>query len=111
VFAYLEDILKRIKEYYPEIDILEINHDQDHIHLLVSIPPKLSVGSVVRILKANTARALKKKFDYLNKVYWGTDGIWSEGYFVSTVGANEEQIRKYIQKQGEEDFGQAELEM
>jgi len=66
VFAYLEDILKRIKDYYPEIDILEINHDQDHIHLLVSIPPKLSVGSVVRILKANTARALKKKFDYLN---------------------------------------------
>ena len=90
---------------------MEINHDQDHIHLLVSIPPKLSVGSVVRIIKANTARALKKKFDYLNKVYWGTDGIWSEGYFASTVGVNEEQIRKYIQQQGEEDFGQAKLEL
>jgi len=111
VFAYLKDILKRIKEYYPEIDVLEINHDEDHMHCLVSNPPKLSVGSVVRIIKANTARALKKKFDYLSKVYWGTDGIWSEGYFVSTVGANEEQIRKYIQQQGEENFGQAKLEI
>jgi len=111
VFAFLEDILKRIKEYYPEIDVLEINHDEDHIHLLVSIPPKLSVGSVVRIIKANTVRTLKKKFDYLSKVYWGTDGIWSEGYFASTVGVDEEQIRKYIQQQTEEDSGQAKLEI
>lgn len=111
VFAYLGDILKRIKNYYPEIDILEVNHDQDHIHLLVSIPPKLSVGTVVRIVKANTARVLRIKFPFLKEVYWGNDGIWSEGYFVSTVGVNEEQIRKYIQKQGEEDFGQAQLEV
>jgi len=44
-------------------------------------------------------------------VVGGRDGIWSEGYFVSTVGAGEGQIKKYIRKQGEEDFGQAELEM
>ena len=111
VFAYLEDILKNIKKYYPEIDILEVNHDIDHIHILVSIPPKLSVGKVVGIIKANTSRSLKKKFDFLKRLYWGTDAIWSEGYFVSTVGINEEVIRKYIQKQGEEDFGQAKLEL
>lgn len=111
VFAYLEAVLKKIKDYYPKIEILEINHDQDHIHLLVSIPPKLSVGEVVRIIKANTARMLWTKFNYLTKVYWGTEGLWSDGYFVSTVGINEEVIRKYIQQQGEEDFGQAKLEI
>ena len=111
MFAYLEEVLKKIRDYYPQIEVLEINHDQDHIHLLVSIPPKLSVGEVVRIIKANTARMLKKKFDFLKNVYWGNEGIWSDGYFVSTVGINEETIRKYIQQQGLEDFGQAQLEI
>ncbi len=54
---------------------------------------------------------LRNKFDYLKKVYWGNDGIWSEGYFVSTVGINEEVIQKYIRQQGEEDFGRAQLEL
>lgn len=111
VFAYLEDILKRIKDYYPEIDILEINHDKDHIHILVSIPPKLSVGKVVGIIKANTARALNKKFDHLKNTFWNSNSIWSEGYFVSTVGVNEKIIKNYIEKQGEEDFGRTKFEL
>lgn len=111
VFAYLEQILRRIKDYYPEVEIFEINHGIDHIHILISIPPKMSVGEAVRIIKANTARMLKSKFSHLKKIYWGTNSIWSEGYFVSTVGLNEKQIRKYIQNQGKEDFGQAELEL
>ena len=111
VFAYLEDTLKKIKDLYPEIDIIEINHDIDHIHILASIPPKLAVGKVVGIIKANTARMLKTKFPYIQKTYWGNDGIWSDGYFVSTVGINEEVVRKYIENQGKEDLGQAELEL
>ena len=101
--------MKEIKDHYPEIDILEINHDQDHVHLLISIPPKMSVGQVVRIIKSNTSRRLKEKFPFLKDIYWGTDGIWSDGYFVSTVGINEEIIQKYIQHQGQEDSGQAQL--
>ena len=111
MFAYLEQVLKKIKQYYPQVDILEINHDVDHIHILISIPPKLAVGKVVGIIKANTARMLKIKFGFIKDAYWGNDGIWSEGYFVSTVGINESKIRDYIQKQGEEDSGQAELEV
>jgi putative transposase len=111
VFAYLEETLKGLKDFYPEVEILEINHDLDHIHILVSIPPKFSVGKVVGIIKANTARMLKKKFEFIKKAYWGNDGIWSDGYFVSTVGVNEGQIRQYIENQGKEDFGQAELEL
>ncbi len=108
--SYLKDMLRRIKEYYPEVDIGEVNGEAEHVHFLVSIPPKLAVGRVVSIIKANTAKALKLKFAYLKKVYWGDDGIWSDGYFVSTVGLNEETIRKYIQQQGAEDSGQAKLE-
>lgn len=111
MFAYLELKLKEVGGYYPEIEVLRVNHDEDHIHLLVSIPPKMSVGSVVRIIKSNTSRSLKQTFPYLKEMYWGTDGMWSDGYFVSTVGANEEIIKKYIESQRKEDSGQAMLEL
>jgi putative transposase len=110
VFAYFEDKLKEIYKYYPELQFEKVNHDEDHVHFLLSIPPKMSVGSVIRIIKANTSRALKQKFAFLKEVYWGTDGIWSDGYCVSTVGMNEAMIRKYIENQGKEDAGQATLE-
>ena len=110
VFAYFEDKLKEIYGHYPELVFEQVNHDKDHVHFLVSIPPKMSVGSVVRIIKANTSRGLKQKFPYLKELYWGTDGIWSDGYFVSTIGLNESMIKQYIENQGKEDAGQAKLE-
>lgn len=70
----------------------------------------MSVGKVVGLIKQNTARELKQKFPFLKQVYWGTDSVWSEGYFVSTVGINESIIQKYIENQGKKDAGQAELE-
>jgi len=109
VFAYLLAKVNEIKDYYPEIDVLEINHDADHVHMLVSIPPKFSVSKVVGIIKANTSRGIKVKFPFLKDVYWGTDGIWSDGYFVSTVGINDKIIQRYIENQGREDSGQAQL--
>ena len=103
--------MKDIRDHYPEIDVLEIGHEGDHVHMLISIPPKMSVGRVVGIIKANTSRRLKEKFSFLKDVYWGTDGIWSDGYFVSTVGINEQVIQRYIAYQGQEDSGQAQLEI
>jgi len=111
VFAYFESKLQEVRKYYPEIEFLEVNHDIDHVHLLLSIPPKMSVGSVVRVIKANTSRGVKKKFPFLKDVYWGTDGIWSDGYFVSTVGLKQDVLRRYIQHQGKEDTGQAKLDL
>ncbi len=111
VFAYFEAKLAEVRKYYPELEILEVNHDVDHVHLLLSIPPKMSVSEVVRIIKANTARGVKKKFHFLTKLYWGTNSIWSGGYFVSTVGIDEVTIRRYIQHQGDEDTGQAKLDL
>jgi putative transposase len=88
-----------------------VNHDKDHIHLLVSIPPTMSVGRAVGIIKQNTARNLKQKFPFLKQVYWGTDEIWSEGYFVSTVGIDDALIRAYIAEQGKKDAGQTKFEL
>lgn len=109
VFAYMVEKLKAIRDHYPEVEILEIGHDLDHVHMLASIPPKMSVGKVIGIIKANSSRGLKEKFPFLKDVYWGTDGIWSDGYFVSTIGINEQIIQKYIAHQGQEDSGQASL--
>ena len=54
---------------------------------------------------------LKKEFKFLKEVYWGTVCIWSDGYFVSTVGASEKAIKNYIEHHGKEDSAQAELEL
>lgn len=107
VRGYLEDMLKRVSEYYPEIRFHEINGESDHIHLLITIPPKMSVSKAIVLIKSNTSAAIKKKFEFVKKAYWGTDGMWSDGYFVSTVGINERMIKKYIERQGQEDCGQA----
>ena len=82
----MSDRLREIRQYYPELELIEIQHDEDPLHMLVVIPPKLAVGKAVGIIKANTSKRLKEKFPFLRKVYWGTAGIWSDGYFVSTVG-------------------------
>lgn len=66
----------------------------------------MTVGKVVGIIKQNTAGHLKQKFWFLESVYWGTEAVWSEGYFVSTVGINEDIVKKYIEDQGKKDSGQ-----
>lgn len=110
VDKYLEIKLEEIRKHYPEFEYEELNIQKDHVHLLVSFPPKYSISQVVGILKQNTGKALKEKFDFLKKLYYGREGIWSVGYFVSTVGLDEAMIRNYIKYQQKEDLGQAKLE-
>ena len=109
VDEYLLTQLDEVRKWYPEIEYEERSIQPDHIHLLVSFPPKYSVAEVVGILKRNTGKGLKDKFEFLRKRYYGRGGIWSVGYFVSTVGLDEAKIRKYIQYQEKEDRGQAKL--
>ena len=106
IFAYFDIKLAEITEHYPAIKFKTVNHDQDHVHMLISIPPTMPVGKVVGLIKQNTTRELKQKFPFLKQVYWGTDAVWSEGYFVSTVGVNEDLIKQYIENQGNKDSGQ-----
>jgi len=89
---------------------LEIGIDIDHPHLYMLIPPKYAVSKVEETIKSNTSKALRQKYAFLQKVYWDDKGIWTEGYFFSTVGTNEKIIRVYIQMKEEEDKGQAKIE-
>jgi putative transposase len=107
---YLKKLMVGISRQLPEIEIIEVNTDKDHVHMLLSIPPKFSISEVVKEVKAKTGLLMRRKFPFLDKVYWGKGGIWSRGYFVSTVGVSESTIRKYIEMQGKEDSGQALLE-
>lgn len=111
VKQYLEIKLDEVRKHYPEVEYVERNIQADHIHLLVSFPPKYSIAKIVGIMKQNTSKALKEKFDFLRERYYGSPGIWSIGYFVSTVGLDESMIRKYVKYQEKEDLGQAELRL
>ena len=111
IFAYFDKKLAEITEHYPLIQFKAVNHDKDHIHIHMSIPPTMSVGKVVGIIKQNTSRELKQKFPFLRQVYWGAEGVWSEGYFVTTVGIDEEYIQEYIKGQGRKDVGQTKFEI
>ena len=108
---YLKKLIMEVSKSHPDIEIIEVNTDLDHVHFLASIPPKYSVSEVVQKIKANTGRKMRQKFRFLDQVYWGVQGIWSIGYFVSTVGINESVVRKYIENQAQEDSGQAKLEL
>ena len=89
---------------YPTLHILSFNTNEDHVHLQIEIPPNLSVAAVMQRLKSESSKHLSKKFKFIHEIY--LDGsIWSVGYFVSTVGLNEEMIKRYIANQGRKDFG------
>ena len=80
------------------VEVLELNILADHIHLVVSIPPKYSVSAIMGYLKGKLSIRLFQKYDRLGKRYWGQH-LWSRGYCVSTVGLDEDKIRKYVKWQ------------
>lgn len=89
--------------HWKEVEILEMNIQPDHIHLVCSIPPKLSVSDFMGILKGKSAIMMFKAYPSLRKKpYWGNH-FWSRGYFVSTVGVDEERIKNYVKYQETEE--------
>ena len=106
VKKYLEIKLDEIRKYYPEIEYVERNIQPDHVHLILSFPPKYSVSKVVGIIKQNTSKSLREKFDFIKKRYPSLGAVWSVGYYVATVGLDEVVIRKYVKYQEKEDLGQ-----
>ena len=80
-------------------EIVELNVQKDHVHLLVMIPPKISVSSFVGTLKGRTAiRILNKYKNLKKKPYWGNH-FWARGYCVDTVGLDTEMIKQYVKYQ------------
>lgn len=85
-----------------ECKILEGHLQSDHIHVLISIPPKYSVAQIVGYIKGKSAIHIARTYLGQRKNYTGMS-FWARGYFVSTVGTDEELVRAYIQKQEKED--------
>ncbi len=85
------------------VEVTELNVRIDHVHVVVSIPPKISVSTLMGTLKGKLAIKLFKSYPKLKqKPYWGNH-FWSRGYFVTTVGVDEEIIRRYVKYQEKED--------
>ena len=74
----------------------------DHVHVLMSIPPKYAVAQVVGLVKGKSAIHIARTFGGRKRNFTG-EHFWARGYFVSTVGRNEQVIREYIRKQELED--------
>jgi len=88
---------------WKDVLVLEMNVQKDHIHLVCSIPPKVSISEYMGILKGKIAIKLFKTYPSLKqKPYWGNH-FWSRGYFVSTVGLDEAMIRRYVKYQEHHD--------
>jgi len=90
----------------PGVTIETIGFDQDHLHMVMVIPPKYAIADVMGIMKSQSASTLRRRFDFLSKVYWKENIVWSPGYFVSSVGVDEHVIRRYVERQGHRDSGQ-----
>ena len=103
----LQDIIRTLCKY-KGVEILEGHMMPDHVHLLLSIPPKISVSSFMGYLKGKSALMMFDKHANL-KYKFGNRHFWAEGYYVSTVGMNEATIRKYISDQEKHDIAMDKL--
>lgn len=96
----LDEWIRQISEW-KGVEILELTICTDHIHLVASVPPKLSISDYMGILKGKTAIKIFKSFPGLKlRPYWGNH-FWARGYFVSTIGIDEEKIKRYVAYQEE----------
>lgn len=100
-------ILRNLCEY-KGAEIIEANACKDHIHMLVSIPPKLSVSSFMGYLKGKSSLMIFDKHANL-KYKYGNRHFWCRGYYVDTVGRNKERIAQYIREQLQEDIANDQL--
>ena len=100
--ADIGQMLRKLCEY-KGIEIIEAEACKDHIHMLVSIPPKFSVAQIMGYLKGKSSLMIFEKNANL-KYKYGNRHFWCRGYYVSTVGANKKAIQEYIRNQLQEDY-------
>ena len=102
VGGYVRQEIYRLCLQKDGVEVLEANVQADHVHLVLSIPPKHSVSQVMGFLKGKLALRVFSHYPALRKRYWGNH-LWSRGYCVSTVGLDEDKIRKYVKWQDEQE--------
>ena len=106
---YIEQHLFDIQAYHPELKIEKYSIQEDHVHLVIIIPPKYAVSAIVGKIKANTSREVRELFAWLKKEYWRNE-FWSPGFFSSTVGITEEITKRYVEFQEKVDKGAIQLD-
>ena len=98
----IEEDIRMLGEW-KKCEVQEMSVQNDHIHLVVSIPPKVSVSQMMGILKGKLEIKLFKSYPKMKqKPYWGNH-FWARGYFLSTVGIDEDVIKKYVKHQEKEE--------
>src|SRR3989344_3421772 len=104
--AYAQKLLMNLQDLEPDIEVIKLNVQVDHVHMVIVVPPRFSVAQAVSFIKARSAKVLRAKFPFLGNLYKDKGGMWSTGYCVSSVGLNEKEILHYVQYQEKEDKGQ-----
>jgi putative transposase len=105
---YVSEHLPDIQRFYPEVEIERQSIQEDHVHLIVIVPPKYSVSDMVGKMKTNTSREVRKLFFWVKEIYWRNE-FWSPVFFSSTVGIDEDVIKRYVEFQEKVDTGQLKL--
>ena len=85
--------LGEIQKHHSDIEIEKYSVKKGHFHLIIVIPLKYPVSEIIGKIKANTSREMRRGFSWVKKVYWHNE-FWSPGFFSSTVGINEEVIKR-----------------
>lgn len=111
VKQYAEKLLSHLEGLDEDIEVIRVNVQLDHVHMVIVIPPRVAVADVVQFLKSQTGKLLKARFPFLQKAIYGREGIWSRGYCVSGIGLQEKEILAYVGYQDHEDRGQLQLDL
>jgi putative transposase len=94
-----------------ECEVVELNIQPDHVHLICMVPPKVSISEFMGAIKGRTAIRVFKQFPYMKKKpYWGNH-FWAKGYCVDTVGIDADMIRKYVKYQEDKERCEEQLHL
>ncbi len=108
VRKYTEKILSHIPELYPDIEVVKLNVQEDHVTHGSRDTSRIAVANAIQYIKIQSTKKLKAKLPFMQKIY-ARKGIWSRGYCVSCIGLNEKEILAYVEHQEKEDKGQLQL--
>ena len=111
VCSYIRKTMPSLLRSMPGVEVETIGFDKDHLHMVMTIPPKYSISEVMGGLKGQLSSRMRKFFKWLEQVYWKENVVWSPGYFVSSVGLDEKTIRNYVEMQGQQDLGQLKVQL
>ena len=98
VAEFVKQEIYKLCSQKEDVEVLELNVQEDHVHLIASIAPKYAISSCMGYLKGKLAIRIFNRYEKMTRRYWGRH-LWSRGYCVSTIGLDEDKIREYVKWQ------------